>query len=72
MKYRAIFTHSDGFEEVIKVCDTKNEAIEVCVEHRIGYYSCDTKEERRIGLQERGWTIVGYSSNTLSVEEVTV
>ena len=32
---------------------------------------CDTKQERRIGLRERGWSAIGYSSNLLEIEEVT-
>jgi hypothetical protein len=70
MKYRALYIDSSNHTEVIKVCNTKEEAIEACVEYKMGYFSCDTKQERRIGLRERGWSAIGYSSNLLEIEEV--
>ena len=72
MKYRAVFTSVYDEVETIKVCDSKEEAIEECVNYKYGHYSCDDKLERRAGLCDRGWAIIGYSGNTVSVEEVTV
>ena len=70
MKYRAVFTSVQGDEETIKVCNTKEEAINECANFKYGNYSCDTKEERKTGLRERGWAIIGYSGNSVSIEEV--
>ena len=60
MRYRALYIDSSNHTEVIKVCDTKEEAIEACVEYKMGYFSCDTKQERRIGLRERGRSFGDY------------
>jgi len=71
MKYRALFeAYGSTSTEVIKVCETREEAIEVCVNYKYGHYSCDEKSERREGLSTRGWCIIGYSGNQLSIEEV--
>lgn len=71
MKYKAIYKPLGGSSEVIKICESKESAIECCVEYKHGYFSADTKEERRIGLENRGWAIIGYSGNEVSIEEVT-
>lgn len=71
MKYKAIFkSYNSSSVEVIKVCDTREEAIEECVNYKHGYFNCDKKEERREGLKLRDWCIIGYSGNELSIEEV--
>lgn len=70
MKYKSLFKNRSGEATVIGVYDTMKQAIEACVDYRHGYYSLDTKEERRNGLEQRGWCIIGYSSDELSVEEV--
>lgn len=71
MKYKAIFKpYNSSSIKVIKVCDTREEAIEECVNYRYNYYNCDQKQERREGLSLRGWCIIGYSGNELAIEEV--
>ena len=70
MKYKAIYTPLGYSSEVIKVCSSKEEAIEVCVDYKYGCFSCDEKAERRAGLETRGWAIIGYSGNEVSIEEV--
>ena len=70
MKYKALYTPLGGSVEVIRICSSKEEAIDVCVDHKYGCFSCDTKSERREGLETRGWAIIGYSGNEVSIEAV--
>lgn len=71
MKYKALYTPLNGSIEVIKVCNSKEEAINECVDYKYGCFSCDEKTERRKGLMERGWAIIGYSGNEVSIEAVS-
>ena len=70
MKYKAIYTPYNDSQTVIKVCSSREEAIEACVNYKYGHFSSDEKHERREGLETRGWAIIGYSGNELSIEEV--
>ena len=53
MKYKALYTPLNGSVEVIKVCNSKEEAINECVDYKYGCFSCDERTERRKGLMER-------------------
>lgn len=70
MKYRVLFKENGYQDNVIGIYDTRKEAIDKGATYRLGRYSCDKEDERRIGLELRGWCIVGYTSIELSIEEV--
>lgn len=68
-KWKAIYDSQDYGETIIEVCDSRDAAIEACVNYKFGGWSCDKQSERRSGLEQRGWAVIGYSSNTLRIEE---
>lgn len=70
MKYRACYKPHNGELEDLGLFDTRKKAIDVLVDYKFGCFSADKKCERRKGLETRGWAIIGYGGNELSVVEV--
>lgn len=70
MQYRVLFKENGYPEKVVGTYKTRGEAIDAGVDYNHGYYSCDKKEERKIGLELRGWCIIGYTSCEISIEEI--
>lgn len=67
--YKAIFKEGNSRTIEIGKFDDKESAIDACVKYKMGHFSCDTPQERRIGLTERGWAIIGYTNYEVSIEE---
>lgn len=70
MKYKVIFRQSGYYDTVIGTYSSKKKAIESGSKYHIGHYSCDNEKERKIGLELRGWCIIGYTSNEICIEEI--
>lgn len=70
MQYRVFFKENGCQDKVIGTFNTRKKAIDEGSTYRLGHYSCDKESERRIGLELRGWCIVGYTSIEISIEEI--
>lgn len=70
MKYRVVFKERDYGDTEIGVYKDRKKAIDAGATYRLGCYSCDKEAERRVGLDLRGWCIIGYTSNEIAIEEI--
>ena len=68
-KVKAIFKRNDGKEEVIKVCKTRDEAIDACINYTSNY-CLDTKEDRINALKVRDFYVLGCGPEQFILEQV--
>lgn len=71
MKFKSIFKRPNESDKLIGVFDTREEAINACVDYdESRHYCLDNKEDRIECLRLRNYCICGCGPDELAIEEV--
>ena len=68
-KFKAIFKRSDGTLRTIKVTNTRDEAVDACVNYNDDY-CLDSKKDRIDALEYRDFYVIGCGPTSLIIEEI--